>query len=281
MVADADGRRARGRERRGRRAPSPRSVAALGATRGSADRRPRAFPRLADLRRGALSRRGLVGRHGSSRPRILILVENLSVPFDRRVWQESRALDEAGTRSGHLPARHQARHRALRVIDGVEIHRYPLEAATGGPAGYLQGVRHGALALASARAAALDGRDLSTSFRRAIRRTCCSSSRCPYAARRALRLRPSRSRARAVRVALRTAGPRCCRSVLERLTFRLADHVISTNESYREVAIERGRLSARARHVVRSAPDLDAFRAGLPTEPACGAASASWPATSV
>ena len=28
--------------------------------------------------------------------RILILVENLSVPFDRRVWQESRALAEAG-----------------------------------------------------------------------------------------------------------------------------------------------------------------------------------------
>ena len=29
------------------------------------------------------------------RPRVLILVENLSVPFDRRVWQESRALVEA------------------------------------------------------------------------------------------------------------------------------------------------------------------------------------------
>ena len=30
------------------------------------------------------------------RRHILILVENLSVPFDRRVWQESRALVEAG-----------------------------------------------------------------------------------------------------------------------------------------------------------------------------------------
>ena len=29
---------------------------------------------------------------------ILILVENLSVPFDRRVWQESSALVEAGYR---------------------------------------------------------------------------------------------------------------------------------------------------------------------------------------
>jgi hypothetical protein len=31
-----------------------------------------------------------------SRPRVLVLVENLSVPFDRRVWQECRALTEAG-----------------------------------------------------------------------------------------------------------------------------------------------------------------------------------------
>lgn len=30
------------------------------------------------------------------RGHILILVENLSVPFDRRVWQESRALADAG-----------------------------------------------------------------------------------------------------------------------------------------------------------------------------------------
>jgi len=29
------------------------------------------------------------------RPRVLVLVENLSVPFDRRVWQECRALTEA------------------------------------------------------------------------------------------------------------------------------------------------------------------------------------------
>ena len=37
---------------------------------------------------------------GARLPRhVLILVENLSVPFDRRVWQESRALVDAGIRS--------------------------------------------------------------------------------------------------------------------------------------------------------------------------------------
>ena len=45
----------------------------------------------------------------------LILVENLSVPFDRRVWQECLALREAGWR-GHVicPQGDQAGHRALR-----------------------------------------------------------------------------------------------------------------------------------------------------------------------
>jgi glycosyltransferase involved in cell wall biosynthesis len=51
---------------------------------------------------------------------------------------------------------------------------------------------------------------------------------------------------------------------LERLTFAAADAVISTNESYRHVAIERGKLSADRVVVVRSAPDLRRF---MPQEP--------------
>jgi hypothetical protein len=71
--------------------------------------------------------------------RILILVENLSVPFDRRVWQESRALTEAGHEVTIICPRGSKRDtEAYASIEGVEIHRYALEAATGGPAGYLK-----------------------------------------------------------------------------------------------------------------------------------------------
>jgi glycosyltransferase involved in cell wall biosynthesis len=45
----------------------------------------------------------------------------------------------------------------------------------------------------------------------------------------------------------------------ERITFALADMVISTNESYRRVALERGRVHPDRVHVVRSAPDLNRF----------------------
>ena len=70
---------------------------------------------------------------------ILILVENLSVPFDRRVWQESRALVDAGFKVTVICpiGASQDREREV-VIDGVRILRYPLRPATGGPLGYLR-----------------------------------------------------------------------------------------------------------------------------------------------
>jgi hypothetical protein len=71
--------------------------------------------------------------------RILILVENLSVPFDRRVWQESQALIEAGHEVTVIcPRGAEARHRALRADRGRGDPPLPARAATGGPAGYLR-----------------------------------------------------------------------------------------------------------------------------------------------
>ena len=52
--------------------------------------------------------------------------------------------------------------------------------------------------------------------------------------------------------------------VLERMTFAAADAVISTNESYRRVAIERGRRDPARVYVVRNGPDLSRF---VPLEP--------------
>src|SRR4051812_37377986 len=69
----------------------------------------------------------------------LILVENLSVPFDRRVWQECLALTGAGW-DVHVicPQGSKRDTEPYAVLDGVTIHRFPLEAAVGGPVGYLR-----------------------------------------------------------------------------------------------------------------------------------------------
>lgn len=71
--------------------------------------------------------------------RILILVENLSVPFDRRVWQESRALVEAGHDVIVICPMGTGRDTETEVVlDGVRILRYPLRAASGGAQGYVR-----------------------------------------------------------------------------------------------------------------------------------------------
>jgi glycosyltransferase involved in cell wall biosynthesis len=52
--------------------------------------------------------------------------------------------------------------------------------------------------------------------------------------------------------------------LLEQLSCRLADHVIATNQSYREVEMRRGRVPADRITVVRNGPDPDRVRAVEP-----------------
>src|SRR3954469_19430076 len=68
----------------------------------------------------------------------LILVENLSVPFDRRVWQESLALRDAGWEVSVICPQGTLRDsESYAELNGVKIHRYPLRTATGGLRGYI------------------------------------------------------------------------------------------------------------------------------------------------
>jgi glycosyltransferase involved in cell wall biosynthesis len=54
---------------------------------------------------------------------------------------------------------------------------------------------------------------------------------------------------------------------LERMTYRTADRVISTNMSYRQIAIERGRRNPSEVTVVRSGPDTRVMRPIYPQDP--------------
>lgn len=47
---------------------------------------------------------------------------------------------------------------------------------------------------------------------------------------------------------------------LEKLTCRIADHVISTNQSYKELEIQRGHVSEERITIVRNGPDLSWFK---------------------
>ncbi|MEP6811373.1 MAG: glycosyltransferase family 4 protein [Actinomycetota bacterium] len=194
--------------------------------------------------------------------RTLILVENLSVPFDRRVWQECRTLVDAGFEVTVICPRGVKRDReSLEERDGVQIHRYPLEAATGGPVGYVR--EYGAalwhtrrIAKRLARAKPFDvvqacnPPDLLLPAVRSLKRNGTAfvfdhHDLVPEL----YESRFGRGRDRLYRLTL----------AAERWTFRIADVVVSTNESYRRVALDRGGKRPEDVFVVRSAPDLERF----------------------
>lgn len=67
---------------------------------------------------------------------ILFVVENCSVPFDQRVWQEARTVRKAGYRVTVLCPR-DAGQKGLEVLDEIEIYRHPGPPEGTRPIGYL------------------------------------------------------------------------------------------------------------------------------------------------
>ncbi len=196
----------------------------------------------------------------------LILVENLSVPFDRRVWQECQTLRDAGWEVHVICPQGTKRDTEAEVtIDGVHILRYPLKAATGGPAGYVQ--EYGSALWHTLRLARKVGRvdvvhacnppDLLFLVALYLKRQGAKfifdqHDLCPelYLSRFD---RGEDFLYRAV-------------CALERRTYKTADVVIATNESYKDVAVKRGGKSPEDVFVVRSAPVVERFHM-VPVEP--------------
>jgi hypothetical protein len=67
---------------------------------------------------------------------VLILVENLPSPFDRRVWQEATALRDAGYAVSIICPSGRGCERRFEIIDDIHIHRYHLPVEASGAFGY-------------------------------------------------------------------------------------------------------------------------------------------------
>src|SRR5258708_14454136 len=68
--------------------------------------------------------------------RVLILVENLPSPFDRRVWQEATTLRDAGYVVSIICPTGRGYEGKFESIDGIHIYRYQLPVEASGAAGY-------------------------------------------------------------------------------------------------------------------------------------------------
>jgi glycosyltransferase involved in cell wall biosynthesis len=205
------------------------------------------------------------GRHvGGALPRVLIIIQNLHVPFDRRVWLECQSL----RRNGYdvtvvCPAGPDSK--PHEVIEGIEVHTYPPHNSGGGGAGYLKEYAYSFLATARL-------------VRKARRRgridvlQACNPPDIFWPLARWLRMRdgtrfvfdhhdlcPELYRSR-----FPSGGGLLLRGLLflERATFRTADAVTSTNGSYAEVARTRGGKADSAVTVVRTGPDPERLQRG-------------------
>ena len=199
--------------------------------------------------------------------RILIIVQNLPVPFDRRVWLECQALTEVGYQVAVVCPKGKG-DPGYQVIDGVELYRYEPYAPGGSRLSFVAEYAYSFAATAwktllarrRGRFAVIQACNppdifwpLAMVFKAAERTRFVFDHHdlCPE-------LFESRFDGRS----LPYKGLR----FLERRTHRAADHVISTNESYRDIGITRSGKDPADVTVVRTGPDPDKLQRGTPDE---------------
>jgi glycosyltransferase involved in cell wall biosynthesis len=196
-------------------------------------------------------------KRGARARRVLIIVQNLPVPDDRRVWLECRSLRDAGIGVSVICPKGEG-DPAFEELDGVRIYKYDPPEASSGVSSYFREFLVCWLKTArlSWRVWRRDGFSViqtcnppDTYFALAwlykpagVKFVFDQHDLCPetYQSRFGADVNP---------VLLR--GLR----LLERLQYATADRVISTNESYRAKAMTRGHKRPDAVTVVRSGPD--------------------------
>ena len=192
---------------------------------------------------------------------VLIIVENLPFPMVRRAMQQARALRDAGYRVSVISVKGAGCEKSYEVMEGIEVYRHRIWEASG-LAGYL--VEY-PLALASQLYLAIKAYRR-TRFRVVhtwnppdimyvigwfFKRFCGARYIFDH-----LDLNPELYLAKFGREDF--FYRLVCR--VERATFRTADVSLATNQSYREIAIERGGMPPDRVFIVRVSPEPEKMR---------------------
>ena len=199
---------------------------------------------------------------------ILIIVENLPVPFDTRVWKEALALRRAGYEVAVLSPRGKGHTQAHEVREGVHIYRHPMPKEGNTPFGYIW--EYGCALLW----------EFLFAWWIFFTRGFIVIQGCNPPDDIFLVALPFKLFGVSYIFDHHDANPELYLSKferrdaffkiqlwLERMTYRTANVVIATNESYRELALSRGGHRPEDVFVVRNGPDLNTFRP-VPPKPA-------------
>lgn len=198
---------------------------------------------------------------------ILIIVENLPVPFDRRVWQEATTLKANGADISIICPKMKGFTKSYEVIDGIEIYRHPLPLEARGAFGYL--IEYGTAIFWEMRLA-----------RKIYRKKPfhvihgCNPPDLIY-------ITAKLFKSKGVKYIFdhHDINPELyiakynkkdffykLMKYFEKQTFKHAVASIATNHSYKEIAITRGGMSPDKVQIVRSGPKLDRLKLQRPIE---------------
>lgn len=192
---------------------------------------------------------------------IVILVENLPVPFDRRVWLEATTLTQAGYKVSVISPCPPEDDVPDKVIDGIHVYRFPMYAEKQSKLYYIQEFMY-CLKEVDKRVKQIWSEDPFD-----VIHSCNPPDTFWRIARKYKKhgvkfvfdhhdLCPELFESKFGKRGLLWKGLRW----FEKKQFQTADAVISTNESFKQIAMTRGGKSADDVAVVRSGPKLDIFQ---------------------
>ncbi|WP_342710786.1 glycosyltransferase family 4 protein [Bradyrhizobium sp. B124] len=205
---------------------------------------------------------------GSVRGRVLIIVENLPVPFDGRVWSEATTLARHGYEVSVICPKGHGATASFEMLEGVAVYRHWMPAEGRGVLGYA--IEYSVALfwefVLSVKVLATRGFDvihacnppdlifIVGAFHKFLFGKSFVFDQHD--------VNPELYEAKFGRRGLLWR----VMVLLERVTFALSDVSIATNQSYRSIAIERGRMRPDRVFVVRSAPNVSRVRS-LPPDP--------------
>ena len=198
----------------------------------------------------------------SAGKRILFIVENLPSPFDRRVWQEATTLHQNGYQVAIICPTGKGYEEKYECLDGIHIYRHPLPPEAEGALGYAL-----EYSVALYWEFYLSFKVLFSHGFDAIH--ACNPPDLIFLVGGFFKfffhkkflfdhhdINPELYEAKFGRRDFFYRLMLLC----ERLTFKTADRSIATNESYKQIAIERGGMHPDKVTVVRSGPKLDRLK---------------------
>jgi glycosyltransferase involved in cell wall biosynthesis len=195
------------------------------------------------------------------RKRVLMLIENLSFPMDRRMYQQALTLQTNGYQVSVIcPKGLNADRASFEIVDDIHVYRYDLRFEANSGLGYLVEYSWAMLRtfLLMLRCLIDKGFDI---VHVANPPDLFFAIAAPFKLLGKKFVYDQHDLCPEVYEAKFNRRNFIYRSLLwlERLSYRTADLVISPNLSYREIALTRGNVPSEKITVVRSAPDLDRF----------------------